>query len=64
MLSKIPKNLLPKFSSNSKIPTEVKDIIYEVIDKPLKIRNYLGYDNPLSSSRKQISSFNNNIHTY
>lgn len=62
MLSKLPKNLGPTFIANAKIPYRVREIIDDVLENPIKIPNYLGFDNPIIKINKQISPFNNNKH--
>ena len=62
MLSKLPKNLAPTFIANAKIPYRVREIIDDVLENPIKIPNYLGFDNPIIKINKQISPFNNNKH--
>ena len=60
MLSKLPKNLLPKFKQYSKIPNDVRDIIVNVLDSPINI--VTEFNPNLKLNRKQISPFQNNKH--
>ena len=62
MLSKLPKNLAPKFIQSAQTPYRIKEIIDNVLNNPVKIPNYLGFDNPIIEIQKQISPFNNNKH--
>lgn len=58
-LSKLPKNLPPKFIPSSKITHRVREIIEEVIESPTKIPNYLNFDSPFINISTQRSAFNN-----
>ena len=62
MFANLPKNLIPVFRQSSLLPFRVKEIVEGVLESPLKIPNYLGYDNPIVEVEKQISSYNNNKH--
>ena len=62
MFSKLPQNLIPNFRPGSLTPLRVSEIIEGVLDSPIKIPNYLGFDNPEVIIEKQISPFNNNKH--
>ena len=52
------KNLYPKFNNASVIPTKIKDVMGIILEKPIKIPNYMGDNN--SNVIKQLSSYNNN----
>ena len=58
-LSRLPKNLPPKFIQSSKITHRVREIIEEVMEKPIRIPNYLNFDSPFIDISKQRASFNN-----
>ena len=59
MLSNIPKNLAPKFTTYSRITQNVSDILSEIHNNPVKIPNIMGMDNPEVILQKQRSSYNN-----
>ena len=46
MLSRLPKNLNPKFLPGSNTTLRVKEIIDDILEKPPRIPNYLNYDSP------------------
>ena len=54
----LPKNLFPKFKPDSRITSNVMEIMYDVLDNPIKINN--GICN--GQLKKQISSYNKNCH--
>lgn len=60
MLSRLPKNLNPKFLPGSNTTLRVKEIIDDILEKPLRIPNYLNYDSPFMETSQQISAYNNN----
>ena len=62
MLTRLPKNLLPRFLPGSNTTLRVKEIIDDVLENPLRIPNYLNYDTPFIETRSQTSSYNNNYH--
>ena len=62
MFSKLPRNLPPAFRPSSIMPFRVREIVEEVLDTPIKIPNYLGFDNPEVHIEKQISPFKNTKH--
>jgi len=60
MLTKLPKNLLPKFHQHSKISKEINEIIYNILDNPIDIVNTFNKNS--KNNLKQISSFQNKKH--
>jgi 1-pyrroline-5-carboxylate dehydrogenase len=62
MLSRVPKNLIPKFRSTSKTPLRVKEIIDDILESPLRIPRYLNFDTPFLDTQRQISAFSNKYH--
>ena len=62
MFTNLPRNLAPKFTPKSLMPLRVKEIVTDVIENPVKIPNYLGYDNPVVEIEKQVSSYSNKHH--
>ena len=61
-MSALTKNLYPKFNQYSQITSNVRDIINHTLQNPVKIPNYLGYDNPIVEIEKQISPYQNSRH--
>lgn len=53
-----PKNLAPKFIRTSRMPSRIRDIVYDVLDNPVVVKNTLPANEPL----KQMSPFNKNKH--
>lgn len=62
MFANLPKNLIPNFRPSSLMPLRVKEIVEGVLEYPVKVPNYLGYDNPVVEIEKQISPYDNNKH--
>jgi 1-pyrroline-5-carboxylate dehydrogenase len=62
MFANLPKNLVPCFRQSSLLPFRVKEIVEDVLVNPIKIPNYLGFDNPVVEIKKQISPYNNKKH--
>jgi 1-pyrroline-5-carboxylate dehydrogenase len=61
------KNLAPKFSQWSKIPSNIKDIMYNTLENPVYIpnnmmNNYFSNNHLYTNNYKQISAFNKNKH--
>ena len=57
------KNLAPKFSQWSKIPSNIKDIMYNTLENPVYIpnnmmNNYFSNNHLYTNNYKQISAFN------
>ena len=59
MLRNLPKNLGPRFSSTSRTPYRVLEIIEDTLENPVKIPNYLNRDTPFDDGfMKQIAPYN------
>ena len=62
MFTNLPRNLIPKFRQASLMPLRVREIVEGVLETPVKVPNYLGFDNPVVEIEKQISAYNNQKH--
>ena len=62
MFANLPRNLIPNFRPSSLMPLRVKEIVEGVLESPVKVPNYLGYDNPVVEIEKQISPYDNSKH--